>query len=307
MRFTPACFVSVLGMILAMQGHAVAPVVDDSENFTVFDDQGHASAPASSSQAISHASTHDEEPLAKAIPEDKSQNMSMQAQVRALQQEVQSLRGELEVQAHTLEQLKQQQMTLYKDLDTRLHAPVATKNNAAQAMDVPASAAPKSKADMLTTSTSASTKPVAASVPVRSHETTASEPPSTSNKNPADEQIAYLAAYDLVKAKRYADALTAMQAFIKQYPHGGYTANAEYWTGELFLAKNLPAQAMQHFENVLNQFPTSSKAAASALKIGYALSAMGHREDAKQRFKEVIKNYPDTAAAQLAKSKLEGL
>jgi len=32
---------------------------------------------------------------------------------------------------------------------------------------------------------------------------------------------------------------------------------------------------------------------------------LGQREEAKQRLKDVIKNYPDTAAAQLAKAKLE--
>ena len=34
-----------------------------------------------------------------------------------------------------------------------------------------------------------------------------------SRVNPADEQISYLAAYELVKNKRYDDALNAMQYF----------------------------------------------------------------------------------------------
>jgi tol-pal system protein YbgF len=298
MRLTPAYFVGLCGMLFALQGHAVAPVVDDSDNFTVFDEQGN--APTSSKSAPSTA-MNDEEPLAKAMPEDKTQSMSLRAQVGALQQEIQSLRGELEVQAHAIEQLKQQ-MSLNKDMEPRTQSPSKAKNTPAQSLEVPAPG-PQTKPENAAETKTPTSQPKYTAQP----ETSSATSMGSATKNPADEQIAYLAAYDLVKAKRYNDALAAMQVFVKQYPRSGYTANAEYWIGELFLVKNLPAQAVQHFENVLNQFPTSSKAAASALKIGYALSAMGQKEDAKMRFKEVIKNYPDTAAAQLAKSKLEGL
>ncbi len=44
------------------------------------------------------------------------------------------------------------------------------------------------------------------------------------------------------------------------------------------MVKHNFAKAITHFELVLKQFPGSSKAAASTLKIGYALAASGKDE-----------------------------
>ena len=125
--------------------------------------------------------------------------------------------------------------------------------------------------------------------------------------NPADEQISYLAAYELVKNKKFDEALIAMQTFVTQHPQGGYTANAQYWLGELYMVKKNYPEAIEHFEVVLQQFPSSSKSAASLLKIGYALAASGKKQDAIIRLQQVVKNYPDTNTAQLAKTKLGSL
>jgi tol-pal system protein YbgF len=125
--------------------------------------------------------------------------------------------------------------------------------------------------------------------------------------NPADEQISYLAAYELVKNKKYDDALSAMQNFVAKYPQGGYTANAHYWLGELYMVKKDYSEAIKHFDIVLEQFPSSSKCSASMLKIGYALAASGKTTDARTKLLEVLKKYPDTSTAELASTKLQSL
>lgn len=73
------------------------------------------------------------------------------------------------------------------------------------------------------------------------------------------------------------------------------------------MVKNNYPRAIEHFETVLKQFPSSSKAAASTLKIGYALAASGKENEARLRLQQVLKNYPDTPTAQLATTKLESL
>lgn len=277
MRISRSFFGFALCILLSSQGYAMAPIVEDSENFAVFDEDNLPSSPREQKYAAN------EEPIAKVLPENKASE-SLSAQVRAMQQEIQSLRGELEVQAHAIETLKNNQTNFYKDIDARLEKPAQ-----------------------------ASTHPqVVKDQPLVTIEPTTTIPSNTNNANatlanPADEQVAYLAAYDLVKAKRYDEALIAMKSFSEQYPSGGYTANAAYWTGELYLVKKQPAEAMASFEIVLQRFPNSSKAAASALKIGYALSELGRKQEAREKLNQVIKNYPDTAAAQLAKNKLESL
>ncbi len=40
--------------------------------------------------------------------------------IQGLQQDIQELRGQLEIQTHDLKSLQQQQLAFYKDLDTRM-------------------------------------------------------------------------------------------------------------------------------------------------------------------------------------------
>ena len=98
-----------------------------------------------------------------------------------------------------------------------------------------------------------------------------------------------------------------MHAFVSKYPHGGYTANAQYWLGELYMVKNDYPQAIEHFNVVLQAFPSSSKNAASLLKIGYALAASGKTAEARIKLQDVVKTYPDTSTAKLAAAKLNSL
>ena len=73
------------------------------------------------------------------------------------------------------------------------------------------------------------------------------------------------------------------------------------------MVKKNYTKAIEHFETVLQNYPASSKKAASMLKLGYALAASGNMQEAKQRLQQVAKNYPDTNTAQLAKTKLQSL
>ncbi|MBI2786711.1 MAG: tol-pal system protein YbgF, partial [Legionella longbeachae] len=215
-----------------------------------------------------------------------------------LQQEVQELRGQLEVQAHDLKLLQQQQVAFYKDLDARLSGVNSAKVTSSKpSMDLAVgSNEPASKASISEARGTKTTAPALAPTPEPSF--------STSRANPADEQISYLAAYELVKNKRYDDALSAMNVFVQKYPRGGYTANAQYWLGELYLVKKDYEKSIEHFNVVLQQFPTSSKSAASMLKTGYAYAEQGNKQEAKKFLQQVVRAYPDTPTAQLANSKL---
>lgn len=280
-----SCFVC----LLPFSALAEAPVVDDSENFALLDQQAAYQRPVSK---LSSYGNEEETPLATDNANTGStDNATLLTKVQGLQQAIQELRGQLEVQAHDLKLLQQQQLAFYKDLDARLRHEPGKNPNTSTAADLNISDAATTKAPNNTNTT----QPVVA--PVNN----------TSRINPADEQISYLAAYQLVKNKKYDDALVAMQTFVSKYPQGGYTANAQYWLGELYLVKKDYPAAISHFETVLQQFPTSNKSAASQLKIGYALAAAGKKEEAIARLQKVISDYPNTNTAQLAKTKLESL
>ena len=98
-----------------------------------------------------------------------------------------------------------------------------------------------------------------------------------------------------------------MQTFVQKYPNGGYTANAEYWLGELYMVQKEYPKAIEHFDVVLTKFPSSSKSAASMLKSGYAYAASGNNSEAIKRLQQVIRNYPETPTAHLASTKLNSI
>ncbi|USQ14876.1 tol-pal system protein YbgF [Legionella lytica] len=299
-------------LILPLTCWSEAPVVDDSDNFAMMDGRQARDA------AVADSRYYDDPPMEVAqndYPSDTYQgddgpalakddqmsgpsssnvadSASLIEKIQTLQKEVQELRGQLEIQAHDLKLLQQQQVAFYKDLDSRLSGGAAVSAKATTdkpAMDL--SVGSKEPAPTNHVAKTASTpEPVVTPV---------------SRANPADEQISYLAAYELIKNKRYDDAIGSMSTFVQKYPRGGYTSNAQYWLGELYLVKKDYAKAIEHFDIVLKQFPTSSKSAASMLKVGYAYAEMGNKPEAQKYLQQVVRAYPNTPTAQLANSKLQ--
>lgn len=308
-------------LILPLTCWSEAPVVDDSDNFAIMDGQQVRSASAADSRYYdepvmdsaqndypSDAYQGDDGPaLAKddqftgPVSKEVADSASLIDKIQSLQKEIQELRGQLEVQAHDLKLLQQQQVAFYKDLDSRLSGSASAKA-ATPVGKPPIDLSVGSKERALPPASTVQSTNVAKTA---SGSTPAIVP--VSRTNPADEQISYLAAYELVKNKRYDDALNSMNLFVQKYPRGGYTANAQYWLGELYLVKKDYAKAIEHFDLVLKQFPTSSKSAASMLKVGYAYAEMGNKPEAQKYLQQVVRAYPNTPTAQLANSKLRSI
>jgi len=315
-HFIAACFT----LMVPLTCWSEAPVVDDSENFAMMEGQQAPEAPVANSKYgdpqiensqidnpknESYANDTQDYDGPALVKDDQSNNPSTNDiksnvqlidKVQNLQQAIQELRGQLEVQAHDLKLLQQQQVAFYKDLDARLGSSSAKSTLTKPTTDISMGTA------AITTVTD--------KTPAKLVNTTTLKPQPiipVSRANPADEQISYLAAYELVKSKQYDNALNAMQTFIRKYPQGGYSANAQYWLGELYMVKRDYPNAIAHFDVVLKQFPSSSKSAASMLKAGYAHAATGNNDEAKRRLQQVVKTYPDTPTAQLAHSKLEAI
>ncbi|HBB53456.1 MAG TPA: tol-pal system protein YbgF [Legionellales bacterium] len=269
---------------------ASAPVVDESENYANNQLQN---APADDMQALAHddnqTSYFGDSSNSKSTSQG-SENNKLLNEIQDLQQTVQELRGQIDTQKHTIDTLKEQQLTLYKDLDARitsLQAQPAAKQQIAEPQEEdisPANDKPQvSKAPQ---------------APIAEQKT---------SQNPADEQISYMAAYHFIEKKQFSKAQLALQEFIQNYPNSGYTPNAEYWLGELFLQQKDYSRAQAHFENVINNYPSSNKAAASMYKMGVSLAGNGQDNEARARFNEVMQKFPDSDAAKLAANQLKVL
>ncbi len=279
---------------------AEIPVVDDSENYALLEEQT-ITVPSSVPSSNNEESFYNhEQALAHDNNDEVAANDSQDAyeKIKDLRQEVQELRGQIEVLTHELTKLKEQQLAFYKDLDARIQNKPAVNLSENERNKVPEPRRDPTTQHPIQASSSDGNQYVSLNLPIK-------ESHSSSNTSPADEQISYLKAYEFVKNKKFSEALTAMQNFIAKYPNGYYSSNAQYWLGELYLAEKNYLDAISHFDAVLQKHPTSNKYSASLLKLGYALAGSGRYGEAKEKLREVMNKYPDTSTSELARNKLE--
>jgi len=270
-------------------------------------------------------------------------DLQLSQSLDALQQDIQSLRGQLEVLEHQMSGLSKQQKDYYNDLNVRIRklqgAGVATTPSSTTGMS-PAESAAVSSA---TTTTAAATTtvpledslgPTAADLnstqgtQTNSHlnqsaimntgsDTTlnptmpaaASTPIATTLQAPVagDNAEAYLAAYQLVVNRNFSEAQSALQQYIDQYPNGEYVANAYYWLGEVHLTQKQLPEAERAFKTVVERYPNHSKTPDALLKLGYTYVAEGNTPLARQTFVQVKERYSHLAVAQLADAQLSQL
>lgn len=222
--------------------------------------------------------------------------IDMQQQISALQRELQQLRGEIEVQTHTLEGLKKRQRDLYLDIDRRLHRLEAGGVQGAAGVAAPANAG---ASPAIAPGAPAGVAPV---VPATN---AAQAAPPAATLNPAAERKAYDAALELLKEGRYSDAAGAFQGFLKDYPGSSYSDNAQYWLGEVYYVTREFKAALSEFDKVLKQHPGSSKSADAKLKMGYIQYELKDWAQARGLLEDVVKSYPGTTSARLAGERLE--
>ena len=195
--------------------------------------------------------------------------------LETLQQEVQQLRGEVEVQTNSIEGLKQRQRDLYLDIDRRLR--------------------------QLESGVVAQLKKSTAVTPVAPTKGAAATSPAVSD--PVAEETAYRAAFKLLKEGRYAPATSRFRAFLAKYPGSAYADNAQYWLGEVSYVTRAYEQAITEFNKVLNNYPNSTKHADALLKQGYCYYELKNFAKANETLAAVTARYPHSTAARLAEKR----
>lgn len=212
--------------------------------------------------------------------------VDMLTRLDQLQQEVQELRGELEVQTHKVEQLRQQQRKLYVDIDQRLRR-LETGGGGPDVSIAP----PEAPAAV----------PPGAGVAAAAGRPAASAP----SADAAAERAAYEKALDILRDGRYQEAAAAYQKFLQDYPGSRYAANAQYWLAETFYVTRDFDRALQEFSRVIEQYPDAAKVPDAMLKLGYIHYELGKWAEARAMLEDVVKRYPNTTAARLAGDRLE--
>ena len=123
--------------------------------------------------------------------------------------------------------------------------------------------------------------------------------------NSTEEIDLYKGALELFEASRYAEALESFRELIISYPEGAYSADAYFWSGELYLVQQLFEDAREHYLVVVEKFIDHPRVADSLFKLGVLERALMNDQIANSYFSRVISEYPDTGAAELAKKSIE--
>ena len=250
---------------------------------------------------------------------DSRSLVDLMDQVKALQREVQQLRGDIEVQAHDMDGLQKRQRDLYLDIDRRLHrletggleaAPAA--GAAAPGVVAPEAAtagagfaAPASGSAMGGSAMGGSAMGEPAPVMGSAAASAAAAAPPAVTLNPADERRDYDGALEILKEGRYNEASTAFQQFLSKYPGSSYADNAQYWLGEVFYVTREFQSALGEFEKVVTAYPDSSKVADAKLKMGYIRYELKDWGKARELLNQVVQSYPGSTSARLAQERLE--
>lgn len=220
------------------------------------------------------------QPLVRAVnaggSSDEAQNIQMELffQLQALQEEVQLLRGMVEEQTHEINQLQQQRMEDYLDLDRRV--------------------------SMLSDGARSGSGAKAGSADTRSGGSAAAPVPAASGN--AETEV-YRAAYQLLRDRNVDEAIDAFTAYLQEYPTGNFAGNTYYWLGEIFLLKDDLEQSRDWFTRLLNDFPSDRKVSDTKFKLGTVYHRMGNDSRAQQLLQEVAGDGSD--ASRLAKRYLQ--
>lgn len=229
--------------------------------------------------------------LAAASPSSADQRLSdLLLQVQRLQQEVQQLRGQVELQQHEISTLKRQQQEQYMDLDARLQSRTG--------------GAPPS-ANGSGTGSAIGMETIESQRPVGQDARTSQAASRADAAGPSGEKEAYRYAFDLLKRREFNDAVRAFEDLLVRYPNGEYADNARYWLGETNYVKQNYAAALTQFQRVLANYPLSPKVPGSMLKIGYIHYDQNDWPRARTTLQDVAKKFPDTTEARLAESRLD--
>lgn len=259
-------------------------------------------------------------PVGLVQAQQDTQMLELLQQLTRLEDEVRQLRGDVERLSHSNKRLRNQQNDLYLDLDKRLRAqeaglaagqpgvtilspspttlPTATSNTAEVAVSGTAlSSTPAAQVYDPVQPAAAAGVDVSAPVSVA--------PAGNVVINPAQEQAAYKAAFNLLRAGKYDEAILAYSEFLRKFPASKYAANAQYWLGEAsYVTRRFPV-AIDEFNKVISQYPQSKKLPDAMLKIGYIHYELKALSEARQILTELTRQYPGTTAARLAENRLQ--
>ena len=201
--------------------------------------------------------------------------LDLAQRIEALQADVRTIRGEVELLQNSSEGGKNQARTLYGDLEKRLAA-LETLGGVGAGPAASAGAMP---------GVTGSAAPAAAAG--------------------GSEQATYDAAMAALRSGSYDKAIATFGEVVANYPKGDLASNAQFWIGESYFTKGDLQNAIAAYRKVLSDWPDSRKAPDAMVKLGFSLGDLKRTAEARETLEDVVRRYPGSNAATLASDRLK--
>lgn len=201
-------------------------------------------------------------------------------QIEQLRQETQALRGLIEELSYQLSQMSSDQKTRYLDLDQRLGELVRIQKDAVAIK--PTQPSPSGVRGGFEPS------PMA--------QVTAPE---------VSDQDAYNAAFEMIRERKFDEALMALDSFVQAYPGSKLVLDARFWRGQVFDVLGRDQEAIETFKALTLAAPDYRRILQVKVKLGKLLIKNQDVLNGRKILQEVITESPESVEAGLASRELE--
>jgi tol-pal system protein YbgF len=212
-------------------------------------------------------------------------NADLAAEVKRLQEQIEALHASLELTTRQLQNISQELASSRARMSTGAVLPPVVAGAAAGA------AAGEPDADAIAAGGGAAAAGAGAAM----------------GSTTATPEELYRSAYEDYMRGNYDLAEQGFRDYMERWPSTELTDNALYWIGECLDAQDEPAEALEVFTLVLDDYPTSDKAAAAQLKKGLLYLKMDDQAQGVVHLQYVVYEYPGTREADLARERLKSL
>ncbi len=102
-------------------------------------------------------------------------------------------------------------------------------------------------------------------------------------------------------------AIEGFMIYKSQFPESPLADDALYWIGECYFSQKKYDEAVEHFNELILNYPAGDKIPAAYLKKGISLSEQGKKEEALSVFKLLITKFPLEEETKIAQQKIKEL
>lgn len=190
-----------------------------------------------------------------------SGQLALQQEIESLRGEIARLRGQLEEQANELSKAQRMQRDQFANVDSRIKT----------------------------------VEPVSVEIDGR-----------TVSVERAEQRM-FEAALNEFRTGDFPGAERAFGQFVLQYPDSPYAAEGAFWLGSSQYANKKYAEAIATQSALVDKFPDSGRAPDALINRALAEIELGRKKAARQTFELVQERYPGTTAAQTAKDRAKDL